>query len=313
MTLPPSSSNSPPHTSASANPPPTTKPFRFKRKRSSTPPPPSKHPHHRSYHRHRRHHHSHRHRSHHPTPPSAPVTPPLSPTTAFRESLFDALADDEGAAYWERVYGQPIHTYSPYTSSHENHNGETDHLERMTDEEYVTYVRGKMWERSHGYILEERKRREEERSKKRAREEEGRRWERGVEEALRRGEERRWRQRWKGRWEGYVSGWFEGFGAEDEQGGKGEKGGMRDRIPWPVPSGKWQDVGKEEIERFFHHAPRAAELEVEEVLKRERVRWHPDKMMQRMRGGGVDEGTMKLITAVFQVVDRLWVESKAKG
>ena len=35
----------------------------------------------------------------------------MDPNSAFIESLFDALADDEGAAYWEDVYGQPIHTY----------------------------------------------------------------------------------------------------------------------------------------------------------------------------------------------------------
>ncbi|KLU83995.1 hypothetical protein MAPG_03043 [Magnaporthiopsis poae ATCC 64411] len=43
-----------------------------------------------------------------PEDPFAP--PPLDADAAFRESLFDAMADDEGAAYWEGVYGQPIHT-----------------------------------------------------------------------------------------------------------------------------------------------------------------------------------------------------------
>src|SRR5436853_946524 len=35
----------------------------------------------------------------------------ISPEAAFRESLFDAMADDEGAMFWESVYGQPIHNY----------------------------------------------------------------------------------------------------------------------------------------------------------------------------------------------------------
>src|SRR5436190_10673322 len=62
----------------------------------------SNHHHHRhSRHRHR-HHSDKRHKSSRLEP---------SPDTAFRESLFDALADDEGAAYWESVYGQPIHIY----------------------------------------------------------------------------------------------------------------------------------------------------------------------------------------------------------
>lgn len=38
--------------------------------------------------------------------------PSLAPgDDAFRDSLFDALADDEGAHYWESVYSQPIHVY----------------------------------------------------------------------------------------------------------------------------------------------------------------------------------------------------------
>ena len=77
-----------------------------------------------------------------------------SQKSSFRESLFDALADDEGAAFWQGVYGQPIHTYAPYRE-----NPEEGELERMTDEEYVAHVRAQMWHKSHGYILEERERR----------------------------------------------------------------------------------------------------------------------------------------------------------
>ena len=47
-----------------------------------------------------------------------------------------------------------------------------------------------------------------------------------------------------------------------------------------------------------------------QALKVERVRWHPDKVQQRF-GGTVDEGTMKVVTGVFQVVDDL-VEKERK-
>ena len=43
------------------------------------------------------------------------------------------------------------------------------------------------------------------------------------------------------------------------------------------------------------------------ALKAERVRWHPDKVQQRF-GGGVDEGTMRVVTGVFQVVDAVLKE-----
>ncbi|MCJ1337349.1 hypothetical protein MMC09_002631 [Bachmanniomyces sp. S44760] len=85
------------------------------------------------------------------------------------------MADDEGAAFWEGVYGQPINTYSPYYAKETGEGGGGDGnrvqddengLSRMTDEEYVSYVRSKMWEKSHGYILEERMKREEERKRR---------------------------------------------------------------------------------------------------------------------------------------------------
>lgn len=226
----------------------------------------------------------------------------MTADAAFRESLFDALADDEGAAYWEGVYGQPIHTYSPYYAAYGYDDDGADdpenpRLERMDDEEYAAYVRGKMWEKSHEHIVEERRRREAERERRKAKEEEGRRWRVGVEEALRRGEERRKRNRWKGIWEGYLGFWEEGKG----------------RISWPVESGKMGDVGTGEVEKFFRGVGGVGGVDLGEVLKKERVRWHPDKMQQRAGEVGIDGGTMKMVTAVFQVVDRLWGEIREKA
>lgn len=224
----------------------------------------------------------------------------MTADAAFRESLFDALADDEGAAYWEGVYGQPIHTYSPYYYDDDGaEDPENPRLERMDDEEYAAYVRGKMWERSHEHIVAERRRREEERGRRKAEEEAGRRWRGGVEEALKRGEERRKRKRWEGVWEGYLRGWEEGKG--------------KGRISWPVDGGKMEDVGTGEVEKFFSGVGGAGGVDLGEVLKKERVRWHPDKMQQRAGEVGIDAGTMKMVTAVFQVIDRLWSEIRVKA
>lgn len=175
----------------------------------------------------------------------------------------------------------------------------------MSDEEYVSYVRARMWEKSHGHIVEERMKREEERAKVKEKERLGREWERGVEEALRRGEDRRRKKRWKGVWGRYLEGWSGVTGKEEQQ------------ICWPVESGKRKHVEREEIERFYRDAPQAAEegsgkVDLGEVLKKERVRWHPDKVQQRAGSDGLDLDTMKLVTSVFQVVDRLWSELKAK-
>lgn len=265
--------------------------------------------------RHHRHHHHRSKRWHSP-----PSERSLSPNTAFRESLFDAMADDEGAAFWEGVYGQPIHTYSPHMKTAE---GE---LEKMTDEAYVAYVRRKMWERSHECIVEERKRREQQRNRKRKREAEGKEWERGVEQALKRGEERRRTGKWKLCWVAYVRGWER---LQDGQGPLSEEKDsvrLRERISWPVESGSWKDVQPDQVERFFKHAPQppstgdavvgggdlVVPLDLAAILKAERVRWHPDKMQQRFRGQGIelDEKTLKIVTAVFQVVDRMWSEAR---
>ena len=240
-----------------------------------------------------------------------------------------------------------------------NGEDEGDGINHMTDDEYASYVRARMWEKSHGYIEEERGRREDARRKRReiekaeaemggrqggwGREKGGERgdWDKGVEEALRRGEERRRgraeEKRWRGVWEGYLRGW-DGDGVTGiERGGGGRAGkkgkGLRERerIVWPVESGRWEDVRAGEVERFLKGVAGVAAAataaaasggdeggggatgggrggELGELLKRERVRWHPDKMQQRAGEGGIDAETLKLVTAVFQVVDRMWGE-----
>lgn len=298
------------YTPTSAAPKPSKIRFKSKDRPDHDNPEPSSRKHSSSsrHHRHRHHRSQRRH--------SSTSERTISPNTAFRESLFDAMADDEGAAFWEGVYGQPIHTYSPHIKTPE---GE---LEKMTDEAYVAYVRRKMWERSHEYIVEERKRRDEQRNRKRKRETEEKEWERGVDQALKRGEERRRTGKWKVCWLAYERGWER---LQEEQAILSEKNSTspRERISWPVESGSWKDVQPAQVERFFRHAPQPTSdavgdlvpVDLAAVLKAERVRWHPDKMQQRFRGQGVDldEKTMKIVTAVFQVVDRMWTEARPTG
>ncbi|KAL8944640.1 MAG: hypothetical protein Q9216_000337 [Gyalolechia sp. 2 TL-2023] len=265
-------------------------------------------------HRHR-HHPQRRHRSHrrHYDRSPSPPQQTFDSEAAFRESLFDALADDEGAAFWESVYGQPIHTYSPYRPSRDNHDAEQTQtsLERMTDEEYASFVRARMWEKSHGYIIEERRRREEEQTRRKKRDEEERRWEKGVEEALRRGEERRRKDRWKDAWGRYERGWERSKLANDEEVGTQM---TSERIPWPVETGRSAHVGRQEVETFFKHAPQLQgvddEVNLGKTLKLERIRWHPDKFLQRAGSQGMSEESIATVTAVFQIVDMLWSETR---
>lgn len=229
----------------------------------------------------------------------------------FRESLFDALADDEGAAYWEGVYGQPVHVY-PDTKP-----GPDGKLERMTEEEYADYVRGKMWEKSHQHILEERAAKEKARQKKKEaqahayenvsqEEEERKRMMQQVDESLRRGAERKKAREAAAAWDAYVKKWDELKSAQNLA--QESQQGVRHLIPWPVVSGSAKHVSKDDIERFLRSSG-AWKDDPGALLKVERVRWHPDKMQQRF-GQHIDVDTMKSVTAVFQVIDRLWTERR---
>jgi len=206
------------------------------------------------------------------------------------------MADDEGAAYWEGVYGQPIHVYSRQARP-----GPEGELERMDDDEYAAYVRQKMWEKTHQGLLEERARREERRKEKEEKEQEARRLTKQMEESLRRGEERRMRKAWKERWERYTNAWF-------------PWDGTLDGLAWPVRSGRREDVKTDEVKDFYVLGIDPVEVGEREFLaklKEERVRWHPDKIQQRL-GGNVDEVVMKDVTAVFQIVDKLWSDTRSK-
>jgi hypothetical protein len=83
-------------------------------------------------------------------------------------------------------------------------------------------------------------------------------------------------------------------------------------IPWPTLQHK--PVLKSNIEAFMQRMPATNAAHKLQMLKAERVRWHPDKIQQRF-GGKVDEGTMKLVTGVFQVIDAVvdMERKKTKG
>lgn len=261
----------------------------------------------------------------------------LNATDAFRESLFDALADDEGAQYWEGVYSQPLHVYSRPSIVTEK--GE---LEQMGDEEYAAHVKTKMWERKNPHIVRERQRAE--RDRKEAEEEQTKRREAFV----RRKEHRAWERAQSGgrarqagdeeaekvfsrhtnsntshgrdmekkeyavAWSTYLTAWeqlkHELLSSSTARNTDPTASASR-RIPWPVLPSKL--VVRPNIEAFMREASSSGADQLR-VLKQERVKWHPDKMQQRF-AGRVDEGTMKLVTGIFQVVDGMVEEEREKG
>lgn len=273
-----------------------------------------------------------------------PATPPLSPDTAFRESLFDALADEEGADYWASVYGQPIHTYSRYHMPEQDgdqpsvdENGNPI-LERMEDDEYAAYVRRRMWEKSRDFVEEMRQRRAQDKEGERAA---------GARARHRRREREEMRAFWeslenrksttsshdhsrdatlKERWHSYQRAWEELAAFRDTETAKQQpteaavhRKQLAAMIPWPTKSGKARDITRDSVEKFFRNAGDAiTPSEGEKVdqscmlslLKIERVRWHPDKALHRFGSLGIDESILQDVTAVFQIIDALWTTTK---
>ncbi|KAF2768026.1 hypothetical protein EJ03DRAFT_390071 [Teratosphaeria nubilosa] len=253
----------------------------------------------------------------HPFPREPADVDAPEPGDAFRDSLVDALADDEGAHYWESVYSQPIHVYTRPTV--QNPKGE---LEEMSDEQYAEYVKAKMWEKKNPEILQARekakqKQREEEEEKTRRREEFVRRkeraaWERAERKGARRfavDEEGETSKEYDAAWSRYLVAWDKlkhDLLQQRAETSPGSEPAPANRIPWPVLH-RSKPVTRPNIEAFMRNCP--ADKTRIQVWKAERVRWHPDKIQQRF-GGKVEEGTMRLVTGVFQVVDTLYEEER---
>ena len=227
------------------------------------------------------------------------------PDIAFRESLFDAMADDEGATFWEGVYGQRVDVYPRPEVE-----GPTGKLEEMDDDEYAAYVRTKMYEKTHEYIFEERLKREKARieAKERKRKEREE-WETAEKEKVRREQARRQRNsrdRLKRAWEDYQAAWSQIIADR-----KGEEVLTATLIPWPVASQQLKDVDNKTVEEFYLSAPVNHTSDgLYNLLKAERVKWHPDKMQQRW--GQLGQDVMAGINAAFQTIDSMWVDRKGK-
>lgn len=274
------------------------------------------------------------------------------PDTAFRASLFDAIADDEGAAYWEGVYGEPIHVYSrPSVRT------EAGVLEQMGDDEYADYVKRKMWEKKKPELVKEREERarrelDEEQREKRKRRNGGKgqdedeenesdfEWvgneEKGYERRRVRGKPRptqREGRNDKGR--GFMSDvdaalargakrkeakrWQQAWAAykqkwEDLKNKTETLQGaqLANAIPWPVITGSSTTVERDNIEDFFRNYTLCEGETRTGLLKAERFRWHPDKIQHRFGGENVDADTLKLVTSVFQTIDEMMAEEKKR-
>ncbi|KAI5781145.1 hypothetical protein EDC01DRAFT_244410 [Geopyxis carbonaria] len=218
------------------------------------------------------------------------------PDTAFQESILDAIADDEGAAFWEGVYGHRIHDcgWPPVL----NKESSSEQIGKSSLE-FANHVGEKLWERSYEHILEERTRRKNEKETQKRIVADKKLLSEQKKSQRRRIIRRRNHQLVQDRWVQYGKNWNRQL----------ETGDVRN-IPWPVHSGDIQDINKQSVEEFILTARCGGDDQFLDTIKLERIRWHPDKAQQRWGNEGLSDEQMKAITTVFQTIDKLWLKYK---
>ncbi|GAB7364352.1 hypothetical protein MBLNU230_g4895t1 [Neophaeotheca triangularis] len=284
----------------------------------------------------------------HPFPREPEQDTAPSDREAFRTALFDALADEEQADYWQAAYGQPIHVYERPSVP----KGPKGELEEMGDEEYAAFVREKMFEKQHPEVVWEREREGKRRKEKEEREKAER------EAYVRKKRQERWKRDsgWKGgendeerddeddAWDRYEHAFAGEVPMERERSGvdwtalwktyqemwdtlkervkTGEPGDLQ--MPWPTrkilsankkASNPDETVTHEDVQTFMRQMPLQGDESRPRILKSERARWHPDKMVRVL--GALGEDSAKAVEeaakTVYIAIDQLIDEEKAKG
>ncbi|CCD23556.1 uncharacterized protein NDAI_0B05230 [Naumovozyma dairenensis CBS 421] len=67
---------------------------------------------------------------------------------------------------------------------------------------------------------------------------------------------------------------------------------------------------KANIEYFYNESSKLLGRDLGILLKWERVKWHPDKLINNMKGKvAVDDALLKKVTQLFQIINELWEKS----
>lgn len=250
----------------------------------------------------------------------------FDPDAFFREALFSSIKDPAAAKHWEEVYGQPLHIY-PRTQI-----SQTGKTVVLDDDAYAEFVKEEMWKNTSENLERQRSKASQERV---WREERHR-----LQEKLREYRKARLRKQgmleedqtmvveegqteevdqpkvnaWELAWDRYQKGWAALLAnagtVHNVDKDRDPHEHAHALIPWPVLSGRFDDVAKESVEEFFQNAP-PANIKLLTLLKTDRVRWHPDKMQQQFGARKLDGETLRHVTAVFQIIDRMYSDLKA--
>lgn len=90
-------------------------------------------------------------------------------------------------------------------------------------------------------------------------------------------------------------------------------------IPWPVKTGRWEDVNEAKVAEFFSKAmpvpdtPEAVEDRIK-LMTAENLRWHPDKITSRFGPGAFSGKYREALSIIARLSLRLRQEAKkARG
>lgn len=75
-----------------------------------------------------------------------------------------------------------------------------------------------------------------------------------------------------------------------------------EQIPWPVKSGSDCDVNEFSVREFFKLAILKSKTESRALMKKESLKWHPDKINPLVKGGKIPAAEGEMVATVFREV-----------
>lgn len=83
---------------------------------------------------------------------------------------------------------------------------------------------------------------------------------------------------------------------------------VRESVPWPVKSGRWQDVNEANVRAFLRQAPDGVASNprrFRSLLRRQALRWHEDRLRHWFPRIAGNSAALELATTVMQVINGL--------
>jgi hypothetical protein len=79
-------------------------------------------------------------------------------------------------------------------------------------------------------------------------------------------------------------------------------------VPWPVRSGRWQDVSSGNVRCFFRNAPSGGSSDPAQsrsILRQQMWRWHEDRIRRSFPRIADDAEALELAVVVMQIINAM--------